>query len=118
MMTRSSGATVLKLRRQGEWYSVWRFLTPPAASSGGTRTSRSPSSSPDVEVNDLQLDLVVDPDGSWHWKDVEALAPALASGRIDDAQPHHVLETVASVPDLLERDERWWSPWDDWTSSA
>ena len=26
-----------------------------------------------------------------------------------------VLATAASVVDLLDRDERWWSDWDDWT---
>ena len=26
-----------------------------------------------------------------------------------------VLDEAAVVADLLDRDDRWWSPWDDWS---
>ena len=57
---------------------------------------------------------VVEPDGATRWKDVEDLAPALASGRIDLDQLRAVLEAAAEVAERLERDDRWWAPWDAW----
>ena len=68
-----------------------------------------------VDIDDLQLDIVIDPDGSWRWKDVEDLAPALASGRMAGDELRPVLEAASVVADLLDRDERWWARWDDWT---
>ena len=67
-----------------------------------------------IEINDLQLDIVIPPDGQWRWKDVQDLGPTLASGRISDDELHHVLDEAAVVADLLERGDRWWAPWDGW----
>ena len=110
-----TGTSVLKLRRPGEWWSVWRFFdgsrplrwyvnfeTPYVRREGA------------IEVNDLQLDIVVPPDGPWWWKDVEDLAPSLASGRITQSELLSVLAAATEVAVLLERDERWWSRWDSW----
>lgn len=111
-----TGSTVLKLRRPGDWYSVWKFFaegefqhwyvnfeTPYVRVPGG------------IEINDLQLDIVISPDGAWRWKDVQDLGPSLAAGRITDDELHHVLDEAAVVADLLDRDDRWWAPWDDWS---
>ena len=68
-----------------------------------------------VDVNDLQLDVVIELDGSWRWKDVEDLGPSLASGRITSDELGAVLHEATVVADLLERDDRWWAPWDGWT---
>lgn len=110
-----SGPSVLKLRRPGEWYSVWHFFdagvprywyvnfeTPVVRAVDG------------IEVNDLELDLVVHPDGRREWKDVQDLAPHLATGRIAADELGHVLAAATDVWGLLDRDERWWSVWDDW----
>jgi len=109
------GPTVLKLRRPRDWYSVWRFFD------GGTfRSSYVNFETPfvrrddGIDVNDLQLDVVVEPDGAWRWKDVEDLGPALASGRITLDELRAVLDEATVVADLLERDDRWWSRWDTW----
>jgi len=47
-------------------------------------------------------------------KDVEDLVPALASGRIDADQVRTVLEAATEVTERLDRDDRWWAPWDGW----
>ena len=111
------GTTVLKLRRAGDWYSVWKFFD-----AGGVFLSwyvnfetpyvRTPDG---VDVNDLQLDIVIDPDGGWRWKDVQDLAPSLASGRITHDELLAVLAEAAHVAELLDRGDRWWAPWDDWS---
>jgi hypothetical protein len=114
------GPTVLKLRRPGEWYSVWKFF---AGAGAGFRFWYVNFERPvvrtgdGIEVNDLQLDLVIEPDGTWRWKDVEDLGPALASGRIDLYELRGVLDAAPDVVDRIEGDDRWWSAWDGWTPS-
>ncbi|MGI8524171.1 MAG: DUF402 domain-containing protein [Nocardioides sp.] len=112
------GPTVLKLRKTGEWYSVWKFFDGDAFRHWYVNFELPVVRAGEgIEINDLQLDLVVDPDGVRRWKDVEHLAPALAAGRIDAHQLGRVLAAAAEVTDLLDRDERWWSPWDSWRPS-
>ena len=49
---------------------------------------------------------------------IEHLGPALASDRIDLTELHGVLDAAPGVVDLLERDDRWWSAWDEWTPAS
>ena len=113
------GTSVLKLRRARDWYSVWLFFTHGEFDNWYVNFEQPVVRRADgIDINDLQLDLVVDPDGSWRWKDVEDLAPALASARMDLEQLGAVLAAAAEVVDLLERDDRWWAPWDDWQPSG
>jgi hypothetical protein len=111
-----TGPTVLKLRRAGDWYSVWKFFDGDVFRHWYVNFETPVVRCPDrVEVNDLQLDLVVTPDGEASWKDVHHLAPCLDSGRITLDEVTHVLAAAADVTDLLDRDDRWWSPWDCWS---
>jgi hypothetical protein len=113
------GPTVLKLRRPRDWYSVWMFFDDDVFRCWYVNFEQPVVRRADgIDVDDLQLDLVIEPDGTARWKDVEDLAPALASGRMDVEQLGHVLEAAAEVSALLERDDRWWAPWDDWTPTA
>ena len=92
------GTTVLKLRRAGDWYSVWRFFDARRRLPVGWYVNfETPVVRTDdgVDVNDLQLDIVVAPDGSWRWKDVQDLAPSLASGRITQDELLAVLAEAA-----------------------
>ncbi|NYE35973.1 hypothetical protein F4692_001077 [Nocardioides cavernae] len=112
-----TGTTVLKLRRPGDWYSVWKFFDAEGAFLSWYVNFETPvvRTADGVDVNDLQLDIVIDPDGAWRWKDVQDLAPSLASGRITHDELLAVLAEAAHVAELLERGDRWWAPWDDWT---
>ena len=116
------GPTVLQLRRPGDWYSVWKFFG--AAADGYPfrgwylNLERPVFRTPDgrgIDTDDLELDLVVDPDGTRHWKDVEQLFSFVAAGRADVPTLLRVLQTAAELTDLLDRDDRWWAAWDDWT---
>lgn len=111
-----SGTSVLKLRRTGDWYSVWKFFGADGAFLSWYVNFETPvvRTADGVDVNDLQLDIVIAPDGEWRWKDVEHLAPTLASGRITRDELLATLAAAAEVADLLERDDRWWAAWDDW----
>jgi len=47
--------------------------------------------------------------------DVQDLAPSPASGRITHDELLATLAAAAEVADLLDRGDRWWAPWDDWS---
>jgi hypothetical protein len=111
-----TGTTVLKLRRADDWYSVWKFFDATGFMSWYVNFETPVVRTADgVDVNDLQLDIVVAPDGAWRWKDVHHLAPSLASGRITADELLATLDAAAEVADLLERDDRRWAPWDVWS---
>lgn len=111
-----SGTTVLKLRRDGDWYSVWRFFEGDRSLDWYVNFEQPVTRRQDgIDINDLQLDIVIDPDGAWHWKDVEDLGPAVASGRIDLGQLRAVLDAAPDLVRRLDEDDRWWASWDGWS---
>ena len=58
------------------------------------------------------------PDGDRQWKDVEHLAARLDQRRFGVDELVAVLRAAADVTDLLDRDDRWWAPWDGWSRPA
>lgn len=117
-LTHWRGPSVLQLHRAGDWYSVWKFFDGAVFRQWYINFDQPVVRREDgIDTDDHQLDLVVDPDCTARWKDVEDLAPALATGRMNLEQVRSVLGAAAEVSDLLARDERWWSPWDDWAPS-
>jgi hypothetical protein len=114
-----SGATVLQLRRAGSWYSVWKFFDGDVFAGWYVNFERPVVRRPDgIDTDDLELDLVVEPDGTRRWKDVEHLHARLEEGRFSVDDLVRVLEAAAEVSDRLDRDDRWWAPWDDWVPTA
>jgi hypothetical protein len=123
--THWQGTTVLKLRRDGDWYSVWKFFDARSDDAQGRFTSWYVNferpyvrRADGIDIDDLELDLVVHPDGRREWKDVEALDARLREGRFSLEDLRQVLAAAPGVVDLLDRDQRWWSPWDDWVPPA
>ena len=114
-----TGPTVLKLRRAGDWYSVWKFFDGDVFRQWYVNFEAPIVRREDrIEVNDLQLDIVITPEGVASWKDVDHLAPCLDSGRITLDEMLNVLRSANTVTELLDRDERWWAGWDDWTPAT
>jgi hypothetical protein len=111
------GTSVLKLRRTGDWYAVWKFFDADGAHLSWYVNFETPyvRQSDGIDVNDLQLDIVIPVGEPWRWKDVQDLAPSLAAGRITQDEVLAVLTAGAEVAALLDADDRWWAPWDDWT---
>lgn len=111
------GTSVLKLRRPSDWYAVWKFFDGDGAFLSWYVNFETPyvRQVDGIDVNDLQLDIVIPAGEPWRWKDVQDLAPSLASGRISQDELLAVLGAATEVADLLDRDDRWWSPWDEWT---
>lgn len=58
-------ATVLMLHREGDAHSVWKFFEEDRFTNWYVNFEEPPSRSADgIDVNDLQLDLIIEPDGA------------------------------------------------------
>lgn len=70
---------------------------------------------PGIETLDHVLDIVVAPDGSWRYKDLDELAEAVALGLFDEARADRVRRAGAAAGAALDRGERWWDDaWSAW----
>ena len=76
------GEGVLKLHRFGTHHSLWHF------EDGWYVNLEEPwrASSVGWDTRDLALDIVVERDGSWRWKDEDHLAAAVERGWIDSGR--------------------------------
>jgi len=110
-----SRTQVLQLYRADLLYSVWMFYE-----NGRFQNWYLNFEAPHVrqvdaiDTLDYGLDLVLGPDGTSAWKDVEDLAPMLRSGRMTMTEVGAVLETAEQVSQSLAGNDRWWSAWDNW----
>ncbi len=79
------GTTVLKLRRVGDWYAVWKFFDADGAFLSWYVNFETPyvRASDGIEVNDLQLDIVI-PAG-WRVAVEGRAGPRAVAG----SRPHH-----------------------------
>jgi len=60
-----------------------------------------------LDFVDEKLDLVIEPDGAWRWKDEDELAEAARIGYLDEG------EVRAEAASVL-RDPPWPTGWEDW----
>ncbi|MGZ8738699.1 MAG: DUF402 domain-containing protein [Nocardioides sp.] len=112
-----SGPVVLQLYRAGDPYSVWRFHEPDGAFRHWYVTFQTPvvRRKGGFDIDDHGLDLVIEPDGTAVWKDVERLHELRQSGQLNGNQLLGVLAAAHEVTELLRTDRRWWSAYDDWS---
>lgn len=110
------GAVVLMLLRADTAYGVWKFFDPDGRFQRWYLNFEPPSvrRAEGYETGDHGLDLVIEPDGSRRWKDVEDLHHQRVEGRLGTDQVLAVLAAAAQVEADLDAGRRWWSRWDDW----
>lgn len=109
------GTTVLMLNRDGDAYGVWKFFVDGVFAHWYLNFESPVVRTPDgFDTDDHGLDLIVWPNGSREWKDVDHLSAMLREERMTEHQVVGVLHAAAEVYDALSRGERWWSEWDDW----
>ena len=111
-----TGSVVLQLLKADTAYGVWKSF-----GTDGTFLHwyinfeapivRQPNA---FDTDDHGLDLIVHPDGTRTWKDVEDLHRQRAEGRIDLATIGQVLAAASEVTELLDTGAEWWSPWATW----
>jgi uncharacterized protein len=106
------GGGVLKLVRRGDahtvelfWDEEWNFrgwyvnLQAPITEGDGT-----------VDTTDWALDIVVDPDGTWHWKDEDDFAEAQALGVFTPGEA----AAVRAEGERVIAARPWPTGWENW----
>jgi predicted RNA-binding protein associated with RNAse of E/G family len=103
------------LQRPGEAYAVWVFWSGPDREfdcwyinlqEPFRRTSTG------YDTQDLELDILVEFDGSWRLKDDEVLEQRVREGRFTRDQVAAARTEAKRVTDDLDAGRKWWS--DDW----
>lgn len=107
---------VLQLLRAQTDYGVWKYFGTDGTFLHWYINFEAPIlRHPDAfDTADHGLDLIVYPDGTRAWKDVEDLHRQRAEGRIDLTTVGRVLAAAAEVIDLLDSGTQWWKPWTEW----
>ena len=108
----------LMVQRPGDDHAVWHFWT------GEDRTfscwyinlqTAFVRTSVGVDTMDLELDLVVLPDGSWVVKALDVLPERVAEGRLTQSVVDHVLRLGDRLGAELDAGRWWWdTAWVDW----
>jgi hypothetical protein len=115
---RWEGHGVLMLQRPGEAHAIWVFWDGPERTFGGWYVNlqepfrRTPAG---YDTQDLELDIVVALDGSWEWKDANALDQRIHEGRYTAEQVEATWVEGRRVAAELSAGRHWWDPsWAQW----
>ena len=106
------------IQRPGDTYAVWHFW------SGAERNFscwyiniQEPFRRTAIgyDTQDLELDLIVYPDGQWELKDDELMDQRVLEGRWTAEHVADIRAIGAEIAGRLEKGERWWPlDWRDW----
>ncbi|MEM8925233.1 MAG: DUF402 domain-containing protein [Actinomycetota bacterium] len=112
------GEGCLMVQRPGEHHAVWHFWNEPDRGFSNwyinmqTAFARTDAG---YDTQDLEVDFVVRPDGTWQLKDYEVLGERLAEGRFWPELDDWIRAYTAELSDRLDRGERWWDQrWAAW----
>ena len=108
--------STLWLLRQGDWHAVWVSYLDNGEHGGWYVNLQEPfrRTAQGVQTMDLMLDILVERDRSWRWKDEADLQILLRSGLLDATTGQRVRSEAADVVGRIERGE---SPFDgSWSS--
>lgn len=103
---------VLRLMFPGAPYSVWLQWEADGAFRGFYVNFEEPFRRTAIgfDTNDHTLDIVVEPDHRWRWKDSDEFDERVAGGIYSREFAEHVRDAAAVFPDAIERHE---PPFDD-----
>jgi hypothetical protein len=114
---RWQGHGVLQLQRPGDMHALWVLWDGPERELACWYVNiqepfrRTPLG---IDTQDLELDLVVAPDGSWRFKDDEELEPWVERGRWTAEEVVAIRAEGARLAAELDAGRRWWS--DEWAT--
>jgi hypothetical protein len=112
------GHGVLQLHRPGTMHSVWVFWVGPGRELAAWYVNLEEPwrrTQLGFDTQDLELDLVVEPDGSWRFKDDEHLEPWIERGRWTAADVAAIRAEGARIAAELDAGRRWWDEgWAAW----
>jgi Protein of unknown function (DUF402) len=108
------GEGVLMISRPGDAHSIWLFWTREGTFDGWYVNLEEPRrrTYDGVVTRDHLLDLVIEADGSWRWKDVDDVPAAVAAGLLSDGEAAAVWREAERV--LAERDRLLPTGFEDW----
>lgn len=113
-----SGHECLMVQRPGDDHAVWHFWTGDDRMFAcwyinlQTAFVRTPVG---FDTMDLELDLVVFPDGTWTVKDLDVLPDRVAEGRLTQTVVDHVVALGERLAADLDAGRWWWNTaWADW----
>jgi hypothetical protein len=107
------GHGVLIAQRPGDPYAVWHFWE------GGHRRFASwylnlqepfRRSAIGYDTQDYELDIVVQPDGQWLFKDDEKMEARIAQGRYSVDEVVSIREVGRQLGEMLDAKATWWDP--------
>ena len=113
------------LMRLGEWHATWVWWTPDWEFLGWYVNLQEPFVRWEhgFLVRDLQLDIVVAPDRTWRWKDVDDLERSVELGVISApiasrirTEADTVITKIETATDPFTDDRITWRPPPDWPS--
>lgn len=67
-----------------------------------------------IDTRDLFLDLIIEPDYSWHWKDEHEFAEAISARLLSDDEVDSVTQARRQALELVERRALLRGRWQDW----
>jgi len=112
------GHGVLQLQRPDEAHAVWLFWRGPQRSLAFWYVNlqapfrRTPGG---IDTMDHELDIVIEPNGRWRFKDEELLDGWIRLGRWTEAEVAAIRAEGARIAAELEAGRRWWSEgWAGW----
>jgi hypothetical protein len=106
---RSGRRDIVAQFRPGARYSVWTFREPDGSLAYWYVNFEQPLRRTAVgfDFHDEKLDIVVEPDGTWRWKDEDELAEAAGLGLVDPDEVWAEAKRVVADPP-------WPTGWEDW----
>ena len=112
------GHGVLMLQRPEEMHAVWVFWEGPERRFDGWYVNIQEPFRRTVDgydTQDLELDVLVSPDGTWIVKDDDFLEQRVAEGRFTEPQIASVRAEARRIASALDAGDRWWSDgWAQW----
>jgi hypothetical protein len=108
--------TVLQLHRVDDWYAVWHLFEDDRDLGWYVNFEAPVRRGPSwFETVDYGVDIVIAPDGSWAWKDVDDVEEQVRVGRLTSRLADELRSRAARLAADLDAGRRWWSEWDTWT---
>ncbi len=109
--------STLVLVRKGDWHALWVSWLDGHHLCGWYVNLQEPlrRTAKGYETMDLALDVVVDLDRTWHWKDEDELETRVARGVVDEQLAGRLREEGLRVAQQAERGEGMFAEsWPDW----
>jgi len=105
------GNGALMVQRPQDPYAVWHFWDGPNREFLGWYINfEAPYERTEIgfDTQDLELDIWVDPQGRWEFKDIDLLWRRLDEGRFTLIEVRRILELGEHVGSMLDSGEWWW----------